>query len=418
MSLENMNDHESMSAKVDRKRLEEQNEHLRHALAKKESVDQARTNYIAQMVRNIRIPMNTITGTVAIARKNVDDSKRLGECLDKIEFAGLQLTELIGKITDMSELSDRVMVLEEKPFMLKDELKLVADSFMARAKCKAITLRVTADEIVHEHLQGDKGRIGQVIGNLITNAVNYTMPGGTVDVTVREVHTFRDGMSLFCFEVADTGVGMATEFLQNMYQPFVLADDPRISREQGVGLGLSIVLRLVRMMSGDISVVSEPGVGTKFTVMLHIKHYTPQGNPTPIWNSGPVVNNLAGKRMLVAEDNELNAEVIKELLEQHGVVVDRAENGIRVLDMLYEKEDDYYDCILMDVQMPVMNGYEATHKIRRSERPDLHRIPIIAMTADAFSGDIRSAKNAGMDEHMAKPVNVMELMEVFLRVLK
>lgn len=398
--------------------LEKQNEELRDALARTAHADQARTNYIAQVVRNIRISMNTISGTVAIARKNAGDPERLAECLDKIEFAGLQLTELIGRITDMSELTERIMVLDENPFILAEEMKKITDSIAAKAAGKNIDLKLRMENIRHGRLLGDKGRIGQVIGNLIDNAISFTGPGGTVGVTVSEIHTFKNELSLFRFEIEDSGVGMTADFIRNMYQPFMLADDPRVSREQGVGLGLTIVLRLVRMMSGDIAVRSEPGTGTKFTVTLHIKHHVTPENAAAVLTETPVLNQLAGKRMLVAEDNELNAEVIKELLEQQGVVVDRVENGIKVLDTLYEKEDDYYDCILMDVQMPVMNGYEATHKIRRSERTDLHKIPIIAMTADAFSGDIRSAKNAGMDAHVAKPVNIGELIAVFMRLLK
>ncbi len=521
-------------------------EKLKQALAETERSDQAKSNYMAQVTHNIRIPMNTITGMTEIARMNIDDKEKVAECLDKIDISGQRLVAIINEITDMSELQNRVLELDETPFFLGEMMVQIFSGFAVQIQNKGHHVRIIAKDVVHEQWIADKGRIQQILSNLISNALSYTLPGGNITITVSELHSFQNSYSLFRFEIEDDGIGMSEEFMKDMYQPFARAEDPRISKEQGTGLGLTIALRIVRMMSGDMTVVSEPGVGTKATVTLHIKRQAEQelaerylstsllvvndqqdegieiletlrnsgiaadcissparciekiqnalmdecpyrciiikwkmaemsgmdlanaiaeqmGTELPgiifvsnEWDNiyemekasafsdfitRPVtlpkiffamnricpqviaekvqnrkISSLAGKRMLVAEDNELNAEMIKELLQQNGVVVEVAENGVRVLDMLAAKEKDYFDCILMDVQMPVMNGYEATKRIRESERIDLQKIPILAMTADAFSEDIKKAKEAGMNAHVAKPFDIIELMEVFMQI--
>lgn len=533
--------------KETRKQLENQNERLRKALAEVEHIYQSRTDYMSQVTRNIRIPMNTVTGLIAIARMNIDDKGKILECLDKMEQSGQQVTSLINKISDITELNDRIMVLEETPFNLRESVWQTAAMFAGQIRDKNLTLRMVVKEVIHENLIGDVGRIRQILSNLLSNAVKYTLPGGMITITASQIHTFQNNYSLFRFEVEDNGIGISPEFMQKMYQPFERAEDPLIKGEQGAGLGLAISMRIVRMMSGDMTAISEPGKGSKFTVTLHLKRGVEKNKSdryqaTPIlivgeekatakdmvqtlrkekitadqaataaeclirlqdaaaartpyrvvlinWQLGEpgamalagiidermggeapgilFVSNewkdvfmkgrmpdfadfitrpitlpklftvldrifpkatakeskcgknvsLAGKRMLIAEDNELNAEIIKELLYQNGVVVDVAENGSVAVDMLNTKEADYYDCVLMDIRMPVLNGYAAAQKIRKSKRDDLKRIPIIAMTADTFSVDIRKAKEAGMDAHVAKPYDIGELMEVFAQFI-
>lgn len=530
--------------KETRNQLENQNARLRKALAEVEHTYQSRTDYMSQVTRNIRIPMNTVNGLIAIARMNIDDKEKILECLDKMEQSGQQMASLINEISDITELNDRVMLLEEIPFYLGKTVWQTAVAFAGQMQEKNLKLRVVLKEIVHDNLIGDVNRVRQILYNLISNAVQYTLPGGLITVTASQLHSFQNNYSLFRFEVEDTGIGMSPEFMQKMYQPFERAENPLVKDEHGAGLGLSISMRIVRMMSGDMTAASEPGKGSKFTVTLHLKRGAEkdktkrfqelpiliageetaaatamvqmlrkekiaadcvtaaeclerlmaadrvpyrvvlinweQDDPRAIELAGeigskmgeaaPVVLfianewknifeagqpmdfsdyitrpvtlsklftaleyafpskltkesderklvSLAGKRMLIAEDNELNAEIIKELLYQNGVVVEMAENGAVAVDMLVSKEADYYDCVLMDIRMPVLNGYAAAQKIRKCKRDDLKRIPIIAMTADTFSVDVRKAKEAGMNDHVAKPYDIGELMEVFAQFL-
>ncbi len=529
--------------KETRNQLENQNARLRKALAEVEHTYQSRTDYMSQVTRNIRIPMNTVNGLIAIARMNIDDKEKVLECLDKMEQSGQQMTSLINEISDITELNDRVMLLEEIPFTLGETVWQTAVAFAGQLQEKNLKLKVVFKEIVHDNLIGDVHRIRQILYNLISNAVQYTLPGGLITVAASQLHSFQNNYSLFRFEIEDTGIGMAPEFMQKMYQPFERAEDPLVKDGHGAGLGLSISMRIVRMMSGDMTAASEPGKGSKFTVTLHLKRGAEKtkakrfqelpiliageeataatamvrmlrkeaiaadcvaaaeclerlktadvpyqavlinweqddpramelageigrslGVAAPavlfianewkdIFESGQLLDiadfitrpltlsklftalermfpgtsakaaadrklvSLAGKRMLIAEDNELNAEIIKELLYQNGVVVEMAENGAVAVDMLVSKEAFYYDCVLMDIRMPVLNGYAAAQKIRKCKREDLKRIPIIAMTADTFSVDVRKAKEAGMNDHVAKPYDIGELMEVFAQFL-
>ncbi len=530
--------------KETRNQLENQNTRLRKELAEVEHTYQSRTDYMSQVTRNIRIPMNTVTGLIAIARMNIDDNEKVLECLDKMEQSGQQMTSLINEISDITELNDRVMLMEEIPFHLGETVWKAAVSFTGQIREKNLGMRLVLKEIIHDNLVGDVNRIRQILHNLIANAVQYTLPGGMINVTASQLHSFQNNYSLFRFEIEDSGIGMSPEFMQKMYQPFERAEDPLIRDEHGAGLGLSISMRIIRMMSGDMMAVSEPGKGSKFTVTLHLKRgvekakadrfqalpilitgeetaaretakmlrkeamsadyvavseclsrlkgaaaaqnpykavlinreqdepwatelageiSSKMGRDAPAvlfianeWKdmatAGRVFDiadfvtkpvslpklctalerifpspakaaagrkpvSLAGKRMLIAEDNELNAEIIKELLYQNGVVVEVAENGAVAVDMLVTREADYYDCVLMDIRMPVLNGYAAAQKIRKCKRDDLKKIPIIAMTADTFSVDVRKAKEAGMNDHVAKPYDIGELMEVFAQFL-
>jgi CheY-like chemotaxis protein/nitrogen-specific signal transduction histidine kinase len=526
--------------------LKKANETLRNALAETTLAEQERMEYVTQVTRNVRIPLSTITGMSAIARENLENPDKLLGCLEKIELASQQLLSIINEVTDMTELNERAMLLNEAPFSLGRLLWRTVSLFVEKAHEKNITLRLVTRNVRSEALTGDYERIGQLLGNLIANAVNFTLSGGHVTVTLTEIPTEAEGYASFEIMIADDGIGMSAEFLGRMYNPFHRADDSRIAREQGVGLGLPIAMRLARMMSGDIRAVSEPESGSTFTVSLQFRcnEVVPEKTPFPearflivapsleeggevaallteqgiesdtityeddyrdkvgggylafiiVWGPpdhippdyrgyrlataikeeygeevpplllltnwwesskemvfaknianiatkplswaklAPVLSRvcpeslmspkdkvpdviLVGKRILVAEDNELNAEVIKETLEGQGIVVEVAENGIKVLDALLSHGEHYFDCILMDVKMPVMNGYTTTQRIRGSKRKDIAQIPVVAMTADAYSIDIRCAKNAGMNAHVAKPFNIEELLTILRELL-
>jgi len=527
--------------------LEKVNADLREALAKTVLADQEKTDYMVQATRSIRIPMNTISGMTTIARRHIDDHEKVLDCLDKIDVSSSQLMKVVNEFSDIAELDDRTMLMSESPFFISELILQTIAKYSEQALAKNISIRTIIENVEHEHLLGDQNRLFQMLGNLIANAVSYTMPGGKITVRLSEEHAFNDGFSLFNIIIEDTGIGMTPEFMSRMYTPFERMDDPRIAGNQGVGLGLPISLRLARMMSGNIQATSEFGKGSTFTVSLHLRrreelrenHHEGQAvlivGPTaeenaevaavfeqckmsatiasdaasvraqisaairrdesycalvvvfgsagdmaayqlsdriieefadktpPLifitnWWDGATVaainesvhtfisrpfspakllfalekvypakqpaakgdhdkTSLAGKRILVAEDNELNAEMIKEILEQHGIIVELAANGIKVLDMLLDKNEHYYDCILMDIRMPIMDGYATTRRIRSNTRNDIAMIPIIAMTADAYSNDVRSAKSAGMDAHIAKPPDIDEMLGILKRLL-
>jgi CheY-like chemotaxis protein len=526
--------------------LKKTNETLRTALAESALAEQERMEYVTQVTRNVRIPLNTITGMTAIARESLDKPDKIVDCLEKIDIASQQLLSIIDEVTDMTELNERAMLLNEAPFSLGRLLFRTISLFVEKAREKDITLRMVSRDVRSEALTGDYERIGQLLGNLLANAVSFTLPGGHVTVTFTEIPSEAEGYASFEIAIEDDGIGMSAEFLGRMYNPFHRADDSRIAREQGVGLGLPIAMRLARMMSGDIRATSEPESGSTFTVSLQLRcnEEIPPENSFPAsrfliiapsaaeggevaallaeqgleadtltyddeyWNKiggdylaliivwGPlgrlapdyrgyhlataikekygteapplvIITNwwessremvfvdsianiatrplswrklapvlarvcpeslmpqrgeeheviLAGKRLLVAEDNELNAEVIKETLEGQGIVVEVVENGIKAIDALLAHGEHYFDCILMDVKMPVMNGYTTTQRIRGSKRKDIAQIPVIAMTADAYSIDVRCAKNAGMNAHVAKPFNIEELLAILRELL-
>ncbi|MDR2546547.1 MAG: response regulator [Lachnospiraceae bacterium] len=526
--------------------MEKVNEELRDALAQTARSDQGKTEYMSQITRSIRIPVNTLNGMTTIARRNINNHDKVLDCLDKIDIAASQLVKLINEITDMSELEESALLMNESTFHLSELMWQTISGHFATASKKSVNICYVVDDVMNEHIIGDSDRLRQILSNLLSNAVAYTMPDGKVTVTVSEVHAFKDDYSLYNITIEDTGIGMTREFMNVMFQPFERVDDPRIAHEQGAGLGLTIAMRLIRMMSGDIKVVSEPGAGSKVTVSMQLRrqedavsnaqrdmkvlvvnsdqsegaeiaevlqshgmevqiitdieetmeHIVTAEQDIPYnavivacedgnsqsgyqlaqkvkkeyedcgpllifiankWECDwewmrtfidntyitrplkdakilyacdgagiktphsvkpdPVEISLTGKRILVAEDNELTAEMIKEILEQQGIIVEIASNGIKVLDMLQGRGENYYDCVLMDIRMPVMDGYAATRRIRCNARQDIAKLPVIAMTADAFSIDIRKAKYAGMNAHIAKPFNFEEMMKVFSSIL-
>lgn len=396
----------------EQKRLEKEKERLKHDLAEAEYANQERSKYILQIARNIHEPASIIENMAALGQTDREDKDKAAECLREIEKAGQRLREIVNEITVMAELNDLCLTLNETPFHLRDMMERVIGGCSSAFVSKNLTLELEDADVIHQQLLGDCEKIGQILTNLLSNAVKYTPSGGSIQVRVREIHSFQGCFSLFRFEIEDTGIGMTEEFMRKMYRPFERGGEFGAGGEQGLGLGLTIALRMVRMMSGDMTVTSWPGRGTKVTVTLHIKRRKEAEHPKKTERVS-----LAGKRMLVAEDNELNAEMIKELLRQNGMIMDVAANGSKVLDMLEGKEENYYDCILMNMRMPVMNGYEAARKIRKNKRADLQNIPIVAMAAESHSQDQKKAKETGINAHISKPFGIHELVEIFTQIL-
>ncbi len=519
---------------------------LKSASEAAEAANHAKSDFLARMSHDIRTPMNAIMGMTAVAAMHLDDRERLTDCLSKITISSRHLLALINDVLDMSKIESGKVTLSEEPFGMADLVESVVTIIRAQVNGKRQELKVHISDIEHEKVIGDTLRLRQVFVNILGNAVKFTPEGGTITFSIRERASLIHGMACYEFVCEDTGIGMDEEFLGTIFDPFSRSRDSVSQNIEGTGLGMSISRNIVRMMEGDIRVESTPGVGSVFTIQVHLKlqdsaeedvedlkdlrvltadddrdscittcdilenigmkaewvlsgeeavqrtvdaHEAHSdfaavildwkmpgkdgletareireriGDDVPIiilsaydWSDieaeareagiqafiekplfrsrlvyalksvlaqGEKEKNLesaeleqssySGKRILLVEDNELNREIAGELLSFIDAEVEQAEDGQIAVDMVKKNPPDYYDLIFMDIQMPVMNGYEAARHIRALEHGQARHVPIIAMTANAFADDIREARAAGMDDHIAKPVEVAKLLEV------
>lgn len=394
---------------------------LREAYEAAKRANQAKSDFLSRMSHDIRTPMNAVIGMTALARAHLDDRERLEECLSKISSSSSHLLEIINKVLDMSKIESGTIDLNEEEFDLNeliDQLLQMSEEGIHRKNHKLV---VKIDHVEHEKVIGDSARIQQVFMNLMSNAIKYTPNGGTICFTVRENPSKFSTMAYYEFIFEDTGIGMSKEFQKRIFEPFVREEDSRTSKIQGSGLGMAITKSLISMMNGDIWLESEVNKGSKFTIGLHLKiqdkEYNPLNESIQLQTEeNPLdcmkAQDFSDKRVLLVEDNELNTEIALEMLKMTGVAVENAENGEEAVKKFLNAPIGYYDLIFMDVQMPIMNGYEATKKIRNLERSDAKTIPIIAMTANAFAEDIADAKRAGMNAHFAKPIDGRRLIGV------
>ncbi len=518
-----------------------------------EAANNAKSDFLSRMSHDIRTPMNAIIGMTAIAGTKLDDKERVVDCLNKITMSSKHLLSLINDILDMSKIESGKLNLNEEEFNLADLMENLLDMVRPLVKEKKHNLNMVINGIEHEAVVGDSLRIQQVFLNLMSNAVKYTNEGGNISVSIQERPSKQAWTGCYEFVFEDDGIGMSQEFLERIFQPFERAEDERIHKIQGTGLGMPITLNIVRMMDGDIRVESEPGVGTRFTVTIFLKLQDKVeevateleglpvlvadddpiacesacvilnelgmrsmgvmsgqeaidcvreaketgedffavildwrmpdidgikvakeirrmvGDDVPIiifsgydWSEiemearaagvdlfvtkplfksklKPIFRNLvnkdvaaqseymplesvqardySGSRIMVVEDNELNREIAVEIFEMAGLTVEAAEDGKQAYDMFAASEPGYYKMIFMDIQMPVMNGYDATVAIRALDRRDAKSIPIVAMTANAFAEDVQAAKSCGMNEHIAKPLDEEKLVQVLERWL-
>lgn len=375
--------------------------------------NQAKTDFLSTVSHDIRTPLNAVIGMTNIAKKHLDDRAYLKDCLDKISGAGNHLLTLINNILDISKVESGKMVLSLEKFSLKQAVEEIDTIIRPRAEEKKITFNINLHNIISDGLYADQLRLNQILLNLLTNAVKYTKAGGhvTLDISQLAISNQKDKIRLIC-KVEDDGIGMSKDFQTTMYNSFSREQDSRIDKIQGTGLGLTIIKQIVDLLDGNIVCKSDLGKGTKFTVFLDFEtaedvRYVPVQQEEMI---GHIESEFQGMHVLIAEDNDLNWEIIETMLEEYGIICDRAENGQECIDILEKSDDGAYDLVLMDVQMPVMNGKDATRKIRKESRKYISTIPIVAMTADAFAEDIRACQEAGMDGHIAKPVNIKKVL--------
>ena len=379
----------------------------------REARTSARNDFLANMSHDIRTPMNAIVGYTNIAKSNKHKPETVADALDKIGSSSHYLLSLINDILDISKIESGKMQISCGPCDLAELFRRIEDITALQAKKKSLVINYCYDNICHYQVITDELRIEQIIINIVSNAIKYTPPGKTVDLIAEEVPS-PGGKNKYRFIIRDTGIGIKEDYMPHIFESFTREERTTVNRIQGTGLGLAITAKIVEMMGGTISVKSKLGEGSEFTVELELEplETDSQANADKSENI-----DLAGHRILLVEDNAINAEIARMILEQYGAEVQQAENGKIGLEALQEKGPGYYDAVLMDIQMPVMNGFEATKAIRALGGAYATALPIIAMSANAYDEDVRDCLAAGMNGHIAKPFNPDELMRILRRYI-
>ena len=406
---------------------EEHSKQLQEALDYAKAANASKTMFLSNMSHDIRTPMNAIIGFSSLLAADPSNVEKVTEYTQKIIASGQHLMNLINEILDISKIESGNVVLNIEEFSVK---KLVEDvELMTRpmTEMRKQKYTITIDALQYDVLMGDATRLSQIMVNLLTNASKYTYAGGEISFDITCVR-ISDNFERLRFEVRDTGIGISEEYQKKIFEPFSRAESSMTNRVQGTGLGMAITKNLVDMMGGTIEIQSEVDKGSVFTVEIAFR-VPGTGEDDLLDKTGSdtayqyqqlpddVSGSLAGLNLLVVEDNELNIEIIQALLETEGVRCEVAENGLMAVKNFESHDPGTYDAILMDVMMPVMDGYEATKRIRSMNRADAQTIPIIAITANAFAEDIKQALNAGMNAHLAKPVNPESLRQVLLPLI-
>lgn len=388
----------------------------RKAQAQAENANAAKSNFLFNMSHDIRTPMNALLGYNQLMKNELTDPKLL-HYQRKMEQSGNLLLDIINNVLDMARIESGKMELDENYAVAGDVLDEIIGVFDSTAKKKEIQL-ICEKQIEHQHIMCDMTKVKQIFVNLVSNAVKYTPAGGTVTLRSQELPCEQDGYILVKTEVIDTGIGMSKEYLPKLFEAFSRERNTTTGKVAGTGLGMPIVKELVEMMDGSIEVESELGHGTKFTVILrHRIADETYYNQRPEDNGEVRKEIFVGRHILLAEDNDLNAEIAITILEEMGLKIDRVEDGIQCVSRIEQEPADSYDLILMDIQMPGMDGYKATEAIRRLPDKKKADIPIVAMTANAFEEDKKMALSKGMNDHIAKPVDVKKVEEVLFSIL-
>lgn len=382
-----------------------------------EAADQAnasKRNFLSCMSHNVRTPMNGIIGMLKIASDHVEDHERVLDCLNKASASSHQLLSTLNEILDISQIESGNFKLEAEAFCMSDLMQDISEAILPGVRAKNLTLKTNPLQVVHDDILGDRKRLRQMILNILGNSVNYTPEGGTLEISVTEHESNEHGCSSYNFVFRDNGIGMEEEFIQHIFEPFSRADDPNVNKIDGIGLGMTIAQNIARMMGGAISVKSILGEGSQITVTVILRLKTPAGTSGSLSNpagDAPFDVSFRGRRILLVEDNELNQEIAMELIGELEAMVECAADGRKGLQRFAEMPAGYYDMILMDIQMPVMNGFDATRAIRKLPRPDAAAIPIIALSANASVEDMAASHESGMNGHIAKPLNIPQLIE-------
>lgn len=395
--------------------MKEQQLLLMDALKRAEEGNQAKNSFLFNMSHDIRTPMNAILGFTEIAQRNISDTVRLTDCLEKIQTSGKHLLHLINDILDMTKIESGKVTLTEEGCNLRESVYRARNILQAEIEKKRLTLRIDMSGIKNDRVYCDTLRFDQILYNLLSNAVKFTRPDGRIRIELNEKPCAIQEYAVYELRVKDTGIGMSPEFLSRLFEPFERERTSTISQTEGTGLGLCITKKLVDLMGGSIQVTSELDQGTEFVLSFTFKLQRQTEYQT---TEAVFTDDFSGRRLLLVEDNELNMEIAQELLREAGFLVETAFNGQAAVEMVRASTAGYYDAILMDIQMPVMDGYQASQEIRGLENKELAEIPIIALTANAFDEDKKEALSHGMNAHIAKPLDIVVLCEVLKRLLR
>ena len=408
------------------KEMEESNKKLKkakdittEALQTAENANKAKTDFLSNMSHDIRTPMNAIIGMTSLIRHDAGNKAKVIEYADKIDISSQHLLGIINDVLDMSKIEAGKTVFKYTDFSILDFITELNTIFHSQIDEKNQTLTIIKENIRHEWVNGDQVHLMQIFSNLVSNAVKYTQEGGKIQFLVEECETKSSVYAKYRFLVSDNGMGMSADFKDTIFDAFTRAESSMTNKIQGTGLGMAITKNLVEAMGGTIDVESELGQGSCFEVLIDLRIAEDRfvSSAEQAEKDEPAGNVLKGMRFLCAEDNELNAEIAIELLHEEGFFVELATDGQECFDMLDQAEEGYYDLILMDIQMPKVNGYEATVKIRQMENDKKAQIPIVAMTANVFAEDRKLALDLGMNGHISKPIDMKKVRKVLHNIL-
>ena len=373
--------------------------------------NKAKNDFLANMSHDIRTPMNAIVGYTNIANSNLDDHEVVRDSLAKIGSSSHFLLSLINDVLDMSKIESGMMKLNEAPCDLLKILYRIEDITSLQAKKKNLNTDYNKEGIVHTHVIADELRIEQILINIVTNAIKYTPEGKDVELKAEELGVTEEGKIRYRFSIKDTGIGISEDYLPHIFDSFTREQNTTINRIQGTGLGLAITARVVEQMSGTIDVESKVNEGSTFTVVLDLK---PTELEEKVEEESEEID-ISGHKILLVEDNDINAEIAMMILQQSGLEVERAKDGLEGLEMVKE---NHYAAVLMDIQMPIMNGYEASRAIRNLDGEYFKKLPIIAISANAYDEDVKNCLEAGMNAHIAKPFDpdgLLKTLDKFIR---
>ena len=392
-----------------------QEEELREAKLKAECANKAKSAFLFNMSHDIRTPMNAIIGYADLATRHLQETEKLGRYLEEIQICGKELLSMLGNVLDLARIENNKVEMEYTVSNVRECFENCVTMFRQQAESKNQTLSLT-EQIMYPYVYMDAPHLSEICLNIISNAIKYTNTGGTISCSVLQESCKEDWCNMI-ITITDNGIGMSEEFQKHIFDAFERERNSTASHIEGSGIGMGITKKLIELMNGTIEVKSKQGEGSSFTVTVPcrkaLKEDTLEKKNTNLDNK----NCLNGVRILLVEDNEINIEIARELLMEEGCLVETANDGVACIDMIEKADADYYKLILMDIQMPVMNGYDATLAIRKMKDTKKSRIPIIAMTANAFAEDVQKVLSVGMNDHVAKPVDINILVSTMMKYL-
>ena len=394
-----------------------QEEELREAKLKAECANKAKSSFLFNMSHDIRTPMNAIIGYADLASRHLKETEKLGRYLEKIQICGKELLSMLGNVLDLARIENNKVETEYTVLNVHESFENCLTMFQQQAESKNQTLSLK-EQILYPYVYMDAPHLSEVCLNIISNAIKYTNTGGTISCNVLQESCEKEDWCNMIITITDNGIGMSEEFQKRIFEIFERERNTTLSHIDGSGIGMGITKKLVELMDGTIEVESKQGEGSTFTVTIPCRKASEDDSLVKKNSNLCNKNCLNGVRILLVEDNEINTEIATELLTEEGCIVETANDGVACIDMIEKADADYYKMILMDIQMPVMNGYDATLAIRKMKDTKKARIPIIAMTANAFAEDAQKGLSVGMNAHVAKPVDMNILVPTMMKYLK